>query len=427
MINALVLTIFCISIIFIVWNKIPRSISALTGALSLVLLGERFHFLTQEEALQAIDFNTIGLLMGMMILVAIIKKTGFLTFIAIITAKASRGNLYFLMILLGFVTAFLSMLIDNVTTLVIIGPATILIADVLGVSAIPFLITEVVFSNIGGVGTLIGDPPNIMIASAAGFSFNDFLRHLFPVVMITLVSLVLVVVMLFRKDIANAKDNFDGVMAMDERKAIQNARGIKRSLFCLFIVLLMFVFHDQLHFEPAFIALFGGMMGLLLVQPDPEEIFREVEWDVLFFFSSLFVLVGAAEKTGVFTHVAEWITHFAKINFSLCATLMMWCASGISTFIGSIAFTASAIPVIKGVPLEPDKVETLWWVLALGAGFGGNGLPVSSAAGMLCLAILKRAERPLSTWKWVQTGGLLALTSLLIATVIVFFFQHIFF
>ncbi|MBU1862139.1 MAG: ArsB/NhaD family transporter [Candidatus Omnitrophica bacterium] len=427
MIVGIVLCIFFIVLILIVWNKIPRSIVAMVGALLLVLIGEYSHFLTQEEALQAIDFNTIGLLMGMMILVAIIKKTGFLTYIAIKSAKASQGNLFSLMIILGFATAFLSMLIDNVTTLVIIGPTTILIADILGVSAIPFLITEVIFSNIGGVGTLIGDPPNIMIASAAGFTFNDFLVHLFPLVIIVLIILTFFIKIIFRRELKMSGDNFEAVLAMDERKAISDHKGVRGSLFSLGVVLVMLIFPTFFPFEPAFIALFGGSLALILVRPDPDEVFRDVEWDILFFFAALFVLVRAVEQTGLFIVITEGITHLAKMHFSWCAVLLMWCASFFSTFIGSIAFTAAAIPVIKEVPLLPEQTETLWWALAVGAGFGGNALPISSAAGVVCISILKRSERPLSMKTWIKTASVLTLISLVIATLIFLLFGRIFF
>ena len=422
-----VLIVFIITLVLIVWNKIPRSIVAMSSALLLVFIGEYYDFLSQEEALFAIDFNTIGLLMGMMILVSIIKRSGLLTYIAIKSAKISQGNLFFLLVILGIVTALVSMLIDNITTLVIFGPTTILIADILGVSAIPFLITEIVFSNIGGVGTLIGDPPNIMIGSAAGFTFNDFLVHLFPVVIIVLGVLIFFVKVIFRKDLMMEKDNFDAIRAMDEKKAFNDKKGVKRSLFVLGVVLVLFSFQKFFPFEPAFIALFGGTLALILVRPDPDEIFRDIEWDVLFFFAALFVLVKAVDHTGVFTHIAEKITDLASTNFSICATVLLWSASICSTFIGSVAFTAAAIPVIQNVPLPPEQVETLWWVLAVGAGFGGNALPISSAAGVLCISILKRSGRPLPIRIWIKTASLLMLISLLVATVIVIFFHKTFF
>ncbi len=427
MLNLVVLIIFFVTLVFIVWNKIPRSIVAMCSALLLVFIGEYYDFLTQEEAIRAVDFNTIGLLIGMMILVSIIKRSGLLTFVAIKSVKISRGNLFFLMVILGVVTGFVSMLIDNVTTLVIFGPTTILIADILGVSAIPFLITEVVFSNIGGVGTLIGEPPNIMIGSAAGFTFNDFLIHLLPVVVIVLAILIIFIKILFSRDLNMEKDNFEAVLAMDEKKAFKDKTGVKRSLFSLGVVLVLFSFQRFFPFSPAFIALFGGSLALILVRPDPDEIFRDVEWDVLFFFASLFVLVKAVDNTGLFTIIAQKVTDLAAVNFSWCAVVLMWSASICSAFIGSIAFTAAAIPVIRSVPLSPDEIETLWWVLAIGAGFGGNALPVSSAAGVLCLSILKRNGRPFSMIVWIKTAMLLALISLLTATVIVLFFHKFFF
>lgn len=427
MANSIILSLFLVTLAMIVWNKIPRSIIAMTGALILVLISEQFSMLTEAEALQAIDFNTIGLLMGMMILVAIVKRTGILTYTAIVTAKASRGNLFLLMTLLGFVTAILSMLLDNVTTLVIIGPTTILIADILGVSALPFLIVEVVFSNIGGAATLIGDPPNIMIGSAAGFTFNDFLIHMFPVVMITLLVLIIFIRWLFRHDFKKVEDNFDAILKLDERKALQGKRGVKRSLFSLALVLVLFILHGKLHFHPAFIALLGASFAMLLVRPDPDEIFGEVEWDVLFFFASLFVIVKVADTTGIFTFVAEKITLLAETQFTLCTVVLLWATTICSTFIGSIAFTAAAIPVLQDLALMPEQVETLWWTLALGAGLGGNGLPISSAAGVLCLAILKKAERPLTTKQWIKSATILTFVSLLCGTLIVIFLAPIFF
>ena len=303
--------IFLTSLALIFSEKIHRSIVAIAGGVFIVGLGKKLCFYSEEAALEAIDFNTLGLLLGMMILVAMLEPTGFFQYIAVWAARVSGGKPVRLFVLLGSITTVLSMFLDNVTTVVLIAPVTILICEILGMSPLPFLISEALLSNTGGVATLVGDPPNVLIGSAAGLSFNDFLIHSLPIVAVVWFATLFFLRFLFRDELSKQPGNAQAVMSLNPAESLDDPKTARRVLIILGAAILLFFVHHSLHISPSFIAVTAAAVALLWVQPDIQDIFKRVEWSVLIFFSSLFVMVGGLEAVG-FTNVTITPVFFDK-------------------------------------------------------------------------------------------------------------------
>jgi len=284
--------IFLLTYGLIFSERVHRTIAAMAGAVAMISAGIGLGFYDWETAVAAIDFNTIGLLLGMMIIVGILQKTGFFQYAAIVVAQWTRGNPWWLLLSLAGFTAVVSTILDNVTTIVMVAPVTMSIAEVVGVSAVPFLIAEAVCSNVGGVATLVGDPPNILIGSAANLSFNDFLSHLGPVVLVVLFLTFLLLKFLFRRELAIPPKHVDSLMAMEARRALLDSGTMRRMLGVIGLTVVLYLVHDMLHLPPGLVALIGASAGLLWVRPKVEEVLAGIHWDVLLFFMGLFIVVG---------------------------------------------------------------------------------------------------------------------------------------
>lgn len=420
MINSIVaLVIFLVTLYFVITEKIDKVIAVLCGALLMIISGLALGFYSQKEALMAIDFNTLGLLAGMMVIVSILRKTGFFTYIAISIAKFSKGKPWILMVLLGLSTGFISMLVDNVTTILIVGPVSILVCDILGITPLPILMAEVLLSNIGGVATLIGDPPNILIGSASGLSFNDFLRHLFPVTVATMLFATFILRIVYRKNLSEKPRNFQAVLNIDARRAIKDRRGMMKCLLALGITFTLFFLHDRLGLYPSFIALIGAGLAFLLLRPNPEEIFHDVEWPVLAFFACFFVIVGGMDNTGVLSKLAQQTAGLAQVDIKLYKVLLLWVSGILASLIGSIPFPMIMIPVVQRLIALGIGGDSLWWILALGIGFGCNSLPIGSAAGILGISMSKKSRSPIDTRIWFSTGTIISAASLVFVTVLI--------
>ena len=400
-------------------EKFDKVIVSSTGALLMIICGGFLGFYSQKKALLAIDFNTLGLLLGMMIMAAILKRTGFFTYIAISLAKLSKGKPWFLMALLGVSTAFLSMLVDNVTTIVIIAPISILVCDILGITPLPILMAEILLSIIGGVATLVGDPPNIFIGSAAGFGFNDFLKNLFPVTVVTIFYSLFILKFIHRKHLLDKPSNFQAVLNIDTRKTIKDPRGMKKCLFALIVTFTLFFLHDYINFYPSFIALIGAGLAFLLLRPDPQEIFHDIEWPVLAFFTCFFVIVGGLQETGILSLIAKKTTVLADIDVRLYKVALLWVTGIFSSMIGAVPFTMVMLPVMKTLSGFGINGDSLWWVLALGVGFGANGLPVGHAASILGIELSKKSRSPITIKTWLSSATVVTVVSLLAVTVLI--------
>ena len=409
------LLIFLSVLILIFSEKVNRTIIAMVGATVMVIFGIYFGFYNHEQALEVVDFNTLGLLIGMMIMVGLLEPTGFFQYLAIFAAKISQGKPVRLLIFLTAVTSIVSMVLDNVTTVVLIAPVTILICEILGFNTRPFLISEAILSNIGGTATLVGDPPNILIASAAGLNFTDFLRNSLPIVVVTWFVSLVVLNLLFRKDlqIRTDVDNTEVIKQLNPRETIKEPKNIIKVLIMIGFALIGFIFEEQLRLDPSVIAIGCASFALLLVNPSKiKEVFNLVEWDVLIFFSSLFILVGGLEHAGVLHYLAQAILTFETLHPALFGVILIWIVALLSAIVDNIPITIALIPVILELETMGIVVAPLWWALAFGAGLGGNGTIIGSTANVIVTSLSEKTRHPISPTLWSKRGLPVMLVSL---------------
>ncbi|MBN2502275.1 MAG: ArsB/NhaD family transporter [Anaerolineales bacterium] len=396
--------IFIIALILIFTEKMNRSITGIAGAVLMVGAGTALEFYSQDEAITAIDFNTLGLLFGMMVLVALLEPTGFFQYLAVWAARLSKGQPVRLMILLGTVTTILSMFLDNVTTVVLIAPVTVLISEILGLNPVPYLMAEALLSDTGGVATLVGDPPNVLIASAANFSFNDFLTHSLPVVLFAWLAALFLLLYLFRKDLRLQPSNTEAVLKLDPSEALNDRKTTTRVLIVLGIALVFFFIHHTLHVQPAFIALAAAATALVWTQPDLHAMLQRIEWNVLIFFGALFVMVGGLEAAGVLHQAAGLIGEARNLSPVLFGVVTIWVVAGLSAVVDNIPITIALIPVFAELELAGINVQPLWWALAFGAGFGGNGTIIGSTANVFVATLSERTKYPITSQLWNKRG-----------------------
>src|ERR687893_770181 len=408
--------LFVVVLALIAFEILNRTVAALLGAAILISFG----ILDQEQAAtKFVDWNTIGLLAGMMVIVAILERTGVFEYLAIKSAQWGEARPGRILILLALVTAFLSAFLDNVTTVILMVPVTFVIADALDSDPVPFLLTQVMASNVGGAATLIGDPPNILIGSAADLSFLDFVFALTPVVLLTLPAVLGVLYLMFRKDLNHSKDAEETIGAMDAAGSIRDPILLRKSLIVLGVVIVAFFLHGALHLEAATIALFGAAALMLYARSDVEEVLREVEWPTLLFFVGLFVLVGGLEVTGFVSRIAEFLIG-ASDSPALTAMLVMWGSAIASGIVDNIPFTATMIPVIQELAqaegLSETEVRPLWWALAIGADFGGNFTLIGASANVVVAGMSERAGKKITFLQFLAYGIPVTLISLAVAT-----------
>lgn len=411
------LAIFVITYVGILSERIHRTIIALSGAVLVIAIGSWFSFYDVHQAVEAIDFNTISLLLGMMIVVGIFKETGFFQYLAIRAAKLARGRPWLLLVYLGLVTSLVSMILDNVTTIIIMVPVTVSMADILGIPVLPFLMSEALLSNIGGVATLIGDPPNVLIGSAAGFSFTDFLTHLAPIVVVVWLFAQGLLLFLFRHNLVYRPANVHHLMEMDARRAIVDSLTTSRMLKVLGFTILLYLVHDRIGLDPGLVALVGASLGLLWVRPELDRILKDVSWDVLLFFISLFILVGGLEAAGMLDLIAEMITGITSHGMVLTALGVLWVGAIMSAVVDNIPFTMAMLPIIAGLASRGVNVVPLWWALALGVGFGGNATPIGATANVVTVSLSERTDTPITFRMWIRSGLLTAFITCVIASV----------
>lgn len=410
--------IFVTSLVFIFSEKIHRSIAGIAGAVFIVGLGKILGFYSEEAALEAIDFNTLGLLLGMMILVAMLEPTGFFQYIAVWAARASRGKPVRLFVLLGSITTVLSMFLDNVTTVVLIAPVTILICEILGISPLPYLMAEALLSDTGGVATLVGDPPNVLIGSAAGFTFNDFLIYSLPIVAVAWVATLILLRFLFREELSIRPDNAEAVMSLNPAQSLDDPKTAYRVLIILGVAILLFFVHHVLHISPSFIAVSAAAIALIWVQPDISELFKKIEWSVLIFFSALFVMVGGLEAAGVLDAIVGLLEGLARIPPIWFGVLLIWIVAGLSAVVDNVPITIALIPVIQGLGEAGMDITPLWWALAFGAGFGGNGTIIGSTANIIVASLSEKSRTPITSSLWNRRGLPVMLVTCAIASIL---------
>jgi Na+/H+ antiporter NhaD/arsenite permease-like protein len=396
-----------------------RTKIALLGASAVVLVG----ILEEEQAIEAVDWSTLGLLVGMMIIVGLTERTGVFTYLALRVAQLSHGRTVRLIFLLSGVTGLLSAFLDNLTAILLVVPITLLLADLLRISPIPLVLVEVLASNIGGTATLIGDPPNIMIGTARPeLSFIDFIVNLAPVAIFTLLVVTSGLALFYRRQLRIEPDRAAEVDRLDAAADMREAPYVKRSLAVLLGTIIGFFLHAPLHIEPAVVALVGATVMLLVAADNVEEALERVEWATIFFFIGLFVMVGGLEEQGVIDRVAEGFADVTGGSRALEALVILWGSAVGSAVVDNIPFTAAMIPVVDS--LQTDGFDdAAWWALALGACFGGNATIIAAAANVAASGVLERSGKPISFVRFLLVGLPVTAASLVIATIYLLIFQ----
>nr|WP_214401397.1 ArsB/NhaD family transporter [Pseudonocardia lacus] len=418
MMPGLALGIFVVAFYFIATEKIDKVVTVLVAAGAMTVLGltPGSEVFFSEHA--GIDWNVIFLLLGMMIIVGVVKQTGLFDFLAIWAAKRSRGRPYRLMVMLMLITAVASPFLDNVTTIMLVVPVTVVVCNRLRVPAQPYIIAEVLASNIGGAATLIGDPPNIIIGSRAGLSFNDFLVHMAPIVVLIFAVFVLLTRFLFRRSYTYDPARVAEIMSLNERRAITDPALLVRSLCVLALVVIGFGLHAVLHLEPSIVALVGAGVMLLVTRADVGDALREVEWPTLVFFMGLFVMVAGLVHTGVIDAMGRWSIEIVGDDFYAAATALIFGSAVLGAFFDNIPYVATMAPVVEElVATVPDPAtgQALWWAFALGADFGGNGTAVAASANVVAIGIAARTGHPISFWQFTRYGIVVTALSTIMA------------
>jgi Na+/H+ antiporter NhaD/arsenite permease-like protein len=400
---AVAVATFLIVLAVIAGEKMHRTNVALLGAAVVVLFVDGF---SQEQAIESIDFNTIGLLTGMMILVYLTQQTGVYDFLAIRASQLSGGRSFAVTMSFAATTAVLSAFLDNLTTILLIAPITFLVADTLDIDAIPLLIIEVIASNIGGTATLIGDPPNLIIAGATGLSFNAFIANLAPIVAVTFAVVVPLLYYVFRRRLQVEERNRQAVMGLDAAAAIRDPKELRRTGPVLVATVIAFFAHQALHVEPATVALTGAAVALMLTRVELEQALAHVEWPTLFFFAALFVMVGALEETGAIAHVADAVKNVTAGERTAELLGITWVAALGSAAVDNIPFTTAMVPVVKDIQQTAGASgdDAYWWALALGACFGGNATLVAAGANVAAAGLAERAGTRIGFLAFLRIG-----------------------
>jgi len=417
----LAIGVFLLTYAFIISEKVHRTIVAMIGGIMMLALG----VVSQETALHHIDFNTLGLLSGMMIIVAITGETGLFKYVAIIAAKKAKGDPLKILLSLGIITAVSSAFLDNVTTVLLMVPVTFSITRQLKVNPEPYLITEIIASNIGGTATLIGDPPNIMIGSAVKeLSFMSFINNLALISAVTLIVVLAILCLVYRKGLKTTEEQKSGLMNLDEKKELKDKVLLKKSLIVLGLTIMGFFLHQLLHLESATVALGGAFVLLLITSKtdhDLEHAFSRVEWTTIFFFIGLFVVVSGLVETGIISSLARSAIEFTGGDIKVTAILILWLSAIASAFVDNIPFVATMIPMIQDMgTMGIANLEPLWWSLALGACLGGNGSLIGASANLIVAGLAAQEGTHLSFMRFFAVGFPLMLVSVLAATVYVY-------
>jgi Na+/H+ antiporter NhaD/arsenite permease-like protein len=405
------LVVFFATYVLIAVERIHKTIVALAGGTAMVLLG----IVSQEEAFEHIDFNVIFLLAGMMILASIVRKTGVFGWMAVRAARFAGGDAYRILVVLSVITAVASAFLDNVTTVVLVGPITLFLAARLGTNPLPFIVAEILASNIGGAATLIGDPPNILIGSAAGIDFVTFAWHMAPLSAIVLALFLVSARWLFRGQLSVDPDLRDQLLSLDERDMIANPSLLRRSLAVLGLTLVGFLVHGPLGYEPATVALTGAVVLMVVAREDPHDVLREVEWPTLFFFIGLFMLIAGVIEIGMIEAVATALTDVTGGALEAGAFLLLWVSAVLSGVVDNIPYTATMLPVVEAMSAPHEGTHVLWWALAAGADFGGNFTIIGASANVILASMAEREGHPITFGTFFRYAAPVTLGSIVVS------------
>lgn len=405
--------VFLIVILLIITERVHRTAAAMAGAMVLILTG----VMSADKALSYIDFNTIGVLVGMMIFVAIVRRSGMFEYIAVRAAKAVHGDPWKIMVAFTLITAVLSAILDNVTTVLLVGPMSIAIARMLKIDPVPFLMGQILASNVGGTATLIGDPPNIMIGSAAHLSFMDFLDNTGFAVLFILAVLILLMKIVYEKKIELGTVDTGAIEKLDPSKSITNRALMRKGIIVLICVIVGFMFHDKLGIESSVIALTAAAVMLIIGREDVNEAIQDVEWTTILFFMSLFVVVGGLTETGIIKELASKIIDATNGHPMVTMLVLLWASALLSSILDNIPFVATLIPLILAMQADGIDVTSFWWAISLGACLGGNGTMIGASANVVLSDISTKHGYPITFKSYLKVGMPFMLLSIVISTV----------
>ena len=405
--------VFLIVILLIISERVHRTAAAMAGAMVLILTG----VMSADKALSYIDFNTIGVLVGMMIFVAIVRRSGMFEYIAVRAAKAVHGDPWKIMVAFTLITAVLSAILDNVTTVLLVGPMSIAIARMLKIDPVPFLMGQILASNVGGTATLIGDPPNIMIGSAAHLSFMDFLENTGFAVLFILAVLILLMKIVYEKKIEMGTVDTSAIEKLDPSKSITNRALMRNGIIVLICVIVGFMFHDKLGIESSVIALTAAAVMLIIGREDVNEAIQDVEWTTILFFMSLFVVVGGLTETGIIKELASKIINATDGHPMVTMLVLLWASALLSSILDNIPFVATLIPLILAMQADGMDVTSFWWAISLGACLGGNGTMIGASANVVLSDISTKHGYPITFKSYLKVGMPFMLLSIVISTV----------
>lgn len=408
------IVIFLLVMVAIVSEKVHRAAASLAGAVILLAT----HVLTVDSAIEHVDVNTVGVLVGMMLFVAVVKNSGLFEYIAIKSAKLTHGKPWAIMAVFAIITAVLSAFLDNVTTVLLVGPMTLAITSILKVNPIPFMLTQILASNMGGTATLIGDPPNIMIGSEAGLGFADFILNTAPIVVIIMAVSLLCFYLMFGRKLKVSDDAMQAVMELDENRAIKDKSLLIKSVVMIGLVVIGFMFHSSLGMESCTIALLAAVIMMIVGKQDIEDVIMGVEWSTILFFIGLFVVVGGMEETGVIDQLATLLIGMTGGNMVLTMLIILWVSAIVSSFLDNIPFVATLIPMILAIQAESGMdVTPLWWALSLGACLGGNGTLIGASANVVLSGISNKNGYPITFMSYLKVGFPMMILSVAISMV----------
>ncbi len=414
--------IFTAVYVIIITDKLDRTVVALAGAALMILTG----ILDQEEAFRAIDFNTLGLLISMMVIVFITQRTGVFQYLAIKACKISKGEPLLILASMSVITAVASAFLDNVTTILLMLPITLDVAKDLRLNPVPFIISEVFASNVGGTATLIGDPPNIMIGAKAGLGFMDFIKNDAPVIIPILAVTTIVFVLIYKKRLHTKEENKKKIMALNENEAIKDHVLLKKCLIVLGLTITGFILHGLLQIESSTVAMTGAVVLMLIAKVKIDHVFKEVEWKTIFFFAGLFILVGGLEKVGILRMIAQGVIDLTGGSMFATTLAILWVSAIASAFIDNIPFVATMIPLIQALgTMGITDLGPLWWALSLGACLGGNGTIIGASANVVALGMAEESGHKIGFRKYFKVAFPVMLLTVAISTVYLIVFYLI--
>ena len=405
--------IFVAVMVVIITEKVHRAVVAVGGAVLLLIMG----ILTINEGVGYIDANTIGLLVGMMLFVGVVKNSGMFEYLAVKSAKVSKGDPWRMMILFMVITAIFSALLDNVTTVLLVGPMMLAICKEMNLNPVPYIMTAIMASNIGGTATLIGDPPNIMIGSATGYTFGDFIANDCVVIIPVMVATIIFFKFVYGKKLCATPEAMESVMHMDERKMIKDAVLLKKAVVMIILIVAGFALHGVLGLESSMIALAGATIMMIIGKQDVEKVVLDVEWPTIIFFTALFIVVGGMEHTGVIDKLADIIVNVTDGRPIFTMMIILWVSALLSSTLDNIPFVATMIPLIQSMGDSGMDITPLWWALSLGACLGGNGTLIGASANVVLTGISSKNGHPITYMEFLKIGFPAMILSLVICTI----------